>query len=179
MIFVFLANGFEEIEAVTVIDILRRCGTDVKTVGIDSKAISGSHNITIMCDAADNDISVNDDVSAIVFPGGMPGTLNLEKSQTVQNFIDFALDKNILICAICAAPIILGHRNLLNGKEATCFPGFEEELGNPELSDKKVCKDGNIITSRAAGTAMDFAFCIAKEFVGEEKASAVRESMIW
>ncbi|MEG1834580.1 MAG: DJ-1/PfpI family protein [Oscillospiraceae bacterium] len=176
MIYVFLANGFEEVEALMPVDILRRCELPVLTVGIGDRFIQGSHKITTVCDASDSEISISD-VAAIILPGGMPGTLNLEKSKVVNEFIDYANENNILICAICAAPSILGHKNILNGKTATCFPGFEKELIGATLSDEYICQDGNIITARGMGVAEEFALKIAENLVGKEKAEKIKNSI--
>ncbi|MEG1846752.1 MAG: DJ-1/PfpI family protein, partial [Oscillospiraceae bacterium] len=104
-------------------------------------------------------------------------TLNLEKSKVVNEFIDYANENNILICAICAAPSILGHKNILNGKTATCFPGFEKELIGATLSDEYICQDGNIITARGMGVAEEFALKIAENLVGKEKAKKIKNSI--
>ena len=157
MIYIFLADGFEECEALAPIDILRRENIDIKTVGVGSKTITGSHGIPVVCDLSMNEIST-DDLDGIILPGGMPGTLNLEMDETVNKFIDFCANYNKLICAICAAPLILGHKNLLNNKNATCYPGFEKELFGANISQKNVVTDGNIITACGAGAAFEFGF---------------------
>lgn len=177
MIYVFLANGFEEVEAIATIDMLRRAELDVCTVGVGGDIVTGSHNITVGCDISENLVEPNETLQAVVLPGGMPGTLNLEKSPVVQKFIDYANDNNKIIAAICAAPSVLGHRGLLKGKKAICFPGFEQELYGAELSEEPVCRDGNIITGKGAGVAVDFGLAIAAEFAGEAKARAIRASI--
>ena len=177
MIFVFLADGFEEIEALATVDYLRRCELDVVTVGIGSQEICGAHNIYVLADISDLEISTEVDFDAIVLPGGMPGTLNLEKSKTVSEFIDKAIADNKLVCAICAAPSILGHKGLLDGKRATCFPGFETQLGNAEFTGNSAEKDGNIITGKGAGAVFDFAYLIGEELAGKQKSTHVKVSM--
>lgn len=177
MIYVFFANGFEEVEAVATVDMLRRAELEVCTVGIGSIKIAGAHGIVVDCDLADTQARADASLQAVVLPGGMPGTLNLEKSQTVQAFIDYAVAHDRIIAAICAAPSILGHKGLLEGREATCFPGMEQELSGAKLSGSYVCRDGQIITGRGAGVAMDFGLAIAAEFVGQEKADAIRASL--
>ncbi|MEG2429540.1 MAG: DJ-1/PfpI family protein, partial [Oscillospiraceae bacterium] len=134
MIYVFLADGFEETEAITTIDYLRRCELDVKTVSIKAPLapvagliVTGSHKIKILADITANDVNL-EEIDMIVLPGGMPGTLNLEMSTIVNTAIDYCVKNNKFIGAICAAPSILGHKGLLNGKNATCFTGFEDEL---------------------------------------------------
>ena len=129
MIYIFLANGFEETEAVTPIDILRRCGKEVVAVGVGGSAVTSSHGITIIADAEDKLISLDEKLEGIILPGGMPGTLNLEKSETVQKAIDYCIANNLYIGAICAAPSILGHKGILKGRNAVCFAGFGEKEG--------------------------------------------------
>ncbi len=176
MIYVFLADGFEECEAIAPIDILRRAEIEVLTVGIDSKSVTGSHGITVQCDISEDEAVFND-LEGIILPGGMPGTLNLENNGTVQKFIDFAVSNNLLIAAICAAPSILGHKNLLNGKKATCFTGFEKELLGALVSDEPVICDQNIITAYGAGAAFDFGFKILSAVKGTATAKNLRKQM--
>jgi len=177
MVYLFLADGFEECEALIPLDILRRADVDVKTVGVGSEYITGSHKITVKADVVADEIILDDDLTAIILPGGMPGTVNLENNSLVQSAIDFATEKNLLICAICAAPQILGHKNLLVGKKATCFPGFENELYNAEYIKVSVIKDGNIITSCGAGAAFDFGFEILSSLKDKKTADGLRETM--
>jgi len=176
MIYVFLADGFEETEALVPVDILRRCGAEVVTVGVGKKTVTSSHKIPVTADITDTQASTNG-LQAVILPGGMPGTLNLEKSEIVQGFIDYASNNNLYICAICAAPSILGHKNLLQGKEAVCFPGFEKDLYGAKISSKFAVADGNIITAKGAGAAMEFGFLIASKLFGEETANKTRKSM--
>lgn len=177
MIYVFLANGFEEVEAIATIDMLRRAELEVCIVGVGGDVITGSHNITVGCDLSENLVEPDENLEAVVLPGGMPGTLNLEKSAVVQRFIDYANENNKIIAAICAAPSILGHKGLLNGKKATCFPGFEQELHGAVVLTDSVVRDGNIITGKGAGVAVDFGLEIAAEFAGNSKSRAVRASI--
>ena len=177
MIYVFFANGFEEVEAVATVDMLRRAELEVCTVGVGWVKVAGAHGIVMDCDLADTQAHADEALEAVVLPGGMPGTLNLEKSQVVQQFIDYAVAHGKLVAAICAAPSILGHKGLLEGKEATCFPGMEQELYGAKLSDRFVCRDGQFITGRGAGVAIDFGLAIAAEFAGQAKADAIRASL--
>ena len=176
MIYVFLADGFEECEAIAPVDILRRAGFEVKTVGIGSKNITGSHGITVTTDIEESNTST-ENLEAVVLPGGMPGTLNLEKSDTVQKFIDFAAQNNIITAAICAAPSILGHKNLLNGKKATCFTGFEKDLYGAEILDSPCVTDGNFITAYGAGAAFEFGFAIVAALSGKTFAENLKKQM--
>lgn len=173
MIYVFMADGTEEVEAVATIDMLRRAELDVMTLGIGSQMIVGSHGIGLVCDADAKNIEPDETMQAVVIPGGMPGTLNIEKSAVAQNFIDYAAKNGKLICAICAAPSVLGHKGLLRGKRATCFPGFEKELEGAEFVDEGVVMDGNIITAKGAGVAIEFGLKIAEQFAGKEEADKI------
>ncbi|NLZ46251.1 MAG: DJ-1/PfpI family protein [Clostridiales bacterium] len=177
MIYVFIANGFEEVEALTPVNLLRRCELDVVTVGIDSQVVKGSHGISVLTDIDDKQVTLNDSVDMIVLPGGMPGTLNLENNSTVQNAIDFCVKNNKYIAAICAAPSILGHKNLLNGKNATCFPGFEEQLLGAKYSEDLVIVDEKIITAKGAGAAMKFSLKLCEIMTSKERAKTLEESL--
>lgn len=177
MIYVFFADGFEEVEALTPVDYLRRAGVNVVTVGVGSLRITGAHGITVICDKSDSDISVEDNIQGIILPGGMPGTVNLENSPVVQKFIDFCSENAKMIAAICAAPSVLGHKNLLNGKKAVCFPGFEKELYGADIADSFSVSDGNIITAKGAGAASEFAFDIISYLVSSEKASEIKSTV--
>ncbi len=176
MIYVFLADGFEIIEAMAPVDMLRRVKLDVKTVGVTGEYVTSSNNTVIKADILPNEIEY-DNIDAVILPGGMPGALNLEKSDVVQKCIDIANDNYKLICAICAAPSILGHKGLLEGKEATCFPGFEDSMKGAKLSEKYVVTDTNIITARGAGVATEFGLEIVKTICGKNVAATLRNSI--
>ncbi len=178
MVYLFLAEGFEEIEAITPLDILRRANIEIKTVGIGSNVIKGAHNIQIICDTVNKDLSFNN-MEAIILPGGMPGAINLENDKTVQNAIDYCVQNNLLICAICAAPQILGHKGLLNGKKATCYPGFEDQLNKAVITNQKVIKDGNIITAWGPGAASEFGFEISKALKNNQTTETLKKSMMY
>ncbi|HBB71643.1 MAG TPA: DJ-1 family protein [Ruminococcus sp.] len=156
MIYVFLADGFEETEAVTPIDLLRRAGKQVVTVGVGDNVIRGSHGIPVITDTIVQEAPLTDELEGIILPGGMPGTLNLEKSGYVQAAIDYCVKNGRIIGAICAAPSILGHKGLLDGKTAVCYTGFETQLTGAVIGEGSVAHDGIFITSRGAGTAVDF-----------------------
>lgn len=177
MIYAFLAKGFEEVEAIAAIDVIRRAEIEICTVGIGSKIVCGSHNIPVFCDLDETEVKIEDNVDGILLPGGMPGTLNLEANITVNDFIDYCYDNGKLICAICAAPSILGHKGLLEGKKAICFPGFEAELKGAVISSDYVAVDNNIITAKGMGSAVDFGIAISKKFIGEEKAQKLKASL--
>lgn len=176
MVYIFLANGFEEIEALTVVDLLRRAKIDVQTVGIGSKKIVSTHQVTVLADIEDKDVII-ENIDAIILPGGMPGVLNLEKSSVVKSYINYCNNNNKYIAAICAAPSILGHNNILKNKNATCFPGFENELFGANIVDDYVCVDGNIITAKGAGVAIDFSLKIIELILNKEISSKIRASI--
>lgn len=179
MIYVFLAQGFEETEAIAPIDILRRCGKEVITVGIGDNIIKGSHGIAVVTDTEDKLVELNNDLEMIVLPGGMPGTINLEASETVQRAIDYCTANDLYIGAICAAPSILGHKGLLKGKKATCYTGFEQELTGAEVLDEPAVIDDKIITARGAGVAVDFGLKLVEALVSKEKSEKMGEALLW
>ena len=170
MIYMFLAEGFEEVEALTPLDLLIRAGADIKTVGIGGKRIRGSHGIEISADLSDDELT-SLTAEMIILPGGMPGTLNLEASQTVMDAVRIASKNNAFIAAICAAPSILGHAGLLSGKAAVCFPGFEDSLKGAMISECGVVRDGNIITAAGMGVALEFGLALVEALYGKEKAN--------
>lgn len=177
MIYVFLANGFEEIEALSVVDILRRAGLKTKMIGISNKeTVKGANGIIVNIDEKCEDIDKNQ-IDGIVLPGGMPGAENLYESSILRDIVSYCAENNKLICAICAAPLVLGRLGVLDGKEATCYPGFEMELKGARISRKHVCIDGNIITAKGPGAALDFAFEIVKHLADGTVANDLRKSM--
>lgn len=176
MVYVFLADGFEIIEALAPVDMLRRAKIDVKTVGVSSEIVTSSCGVGVKCDMTINEFDFYD-VEAVVLPGGMPGTLNLENSSAVQKVIDNANNTNAFICAICAAPSILGHKGLLSGKKAVCFPGFENSLEGCEQCREYVVTDGKFITAKGAGVCIDFGLEIVKQLRNEELANEIRKSI--
>lgn len=178
MVYVFLANGFEEIEAVAPIDLLRRSGKKVITVGVGDNMVVGSHGIPIVTDTIAQESVLNEELEMIILPGGMPGTLNLEKSSYVQAAIDYCMEHNIFIGAICAAPSILGHKGILSGKKAVCYYGFETQLEGAEIGQGLVECDGNIITARGAGCAVDFGLKLVEKLVSDAESKKQRSAII-
>lgn len=168
MIYMFLANGFEEIEALLPLDLMRRAGLEVRTVGIGGLDITGSHGITVKADMLDTDLS-DSAPECVILPGGMPGTKNLDASAVVHKALDDALASEALICAICAAPMVLGKRGILNGKNATCFPGFEEYLEGANVGGR-VVRDGRVITAIGMGAALEFGIEIVAALLGRDAA---------
>ena len=175
MLYMFFAPGFEETEAVCALDMLRRAELEVKSVGIGGKTVTGSHGITVVCDLEDSEISLAG-IEGIVLPGGMPGTLNLEKSEAVRTAIDYCAQRGLLICAICAAPSILGRMGLLKGKRFTCFPGFEQ-LVEGEYTGARVERDGQLITAKGPGCSIPFALEIVRVLAGEQAAHKIEVNL--
>lgn len=179
MFYCFLAEGFEEIEAITTVDMLRRAGVDMKTVAVndaDSLLVTGAHNITV---TADMNISAAeyDECEGVFLPGGMPGTINLEANAQVQKLISFCKDNDKYIFAICAAPSVLGHMGILKNKKATCYPGFEPELTGAVYCNASAVQDGKIITGKGPGATVDFASLIITELCGEKTTKDLKCSM--
>ncbi len=177
MIYLFLAEGFEEIEALCPLDLLRRAGLDVTTVGVTGKTVTGAHGIPVTADITETEFDPTD-LSMVVLPGGMPGTKHLDASLIVHRAIDFALANQKPLAAICAAPMILGKRGILEGKEATCFPGFEEYLRGATLSGRSVVRDGDIITAKGMGVALPFGLALVEYFAGKEAAETLRTAVM-
>ena len=177
MIYMFLAKGFEEVEALAPLDLMRRAGLSVKTVGVGGKEVSGAHGISVLCDLADTEYA--DDAPEMIFlPGGMPGTLNLAASEVVRSAIETAVKTDAYLAAICAAPSILGDMGLLRGKEAICYPGFEERLTGATVSKNRVVRDGKILTAAGMGVAVEFGLAIVETFLGKEKAEELRRGVL-
>lgn len=177
MLYMFFANGFEEVEAIAALDVIRRAGIEIMSVGVDSEVITGSHNISVVCDTTADKICFDDNVSGIILPGGMPGTTNLMNSCVVDKFIDLCNEKQKLISAICAAPMILGRKGLLEGHEAVCFPGFEDELRGAVISNDYVCNSNGIITAKGMGSAVNFGLEIVAEMLGRETSEKLRATL--
>ena len=176
---VFLADGFEEIEGLTVVDILRRAGVDTQMVSIsDSRMVMGSHQIPIQADVCLKDADFSD-TELLVLPGGMPGTLHLGACRELTELLLQFQKDGKKVAAICAAPSVLGDLGILNGKKACCYPGFESRLAGVEVSFEKVAVDGNVTTSRGMGTAIPFALALTAQLVSEEKAAELKKGIIY
>lgn len=174
MLYMFFADGFEEVEAVAALDVIRRAGIEIKSVGVGKKSVKGSHGIEVVCDTVDSEITPEKELSGIILPGGMPGTTNLMDSKNVNEFIDYCSKNKLLLAAICAAPMILGRKRLLEGCKSTCFPGFEYELKGAIISDEYVCTDGNVITAKGMGSAVNFGLAITAYFKGIDTAESLK-----
>lgn len=177
MIYLFLANGFEEIEALCPLDLLRRAGLEVTTVGIGGEMIMGSHGITVAADIPEG-MYADSAPDMLILPGGMPGAKNLNESRVVDTALKAAARRGAYIAAICAAPMVLGRRGLLEGKEAICFPGFEGELKGAAVSGKRVVRDGNIITAAGMGVALEFGLELVAALKGREAAESLRRAVL-
>lgn len=177
MFYCFLADGFEEIEALATIDILRRADVPVTTVGVGGDTVRGAHDIRVSADMGLDEFEINDEISGVILPGGMPGVRNLEACDEVRDAVTYCISRGLYVCAICAAPSLLGHMGVLRGKKATCFPGFESELTGAEVSAEKVVIDGRIITAKGAGCALEFGFAIVSQVSSDEDARDIAAAM--
>ncbi|MCH5185080.1 MAG: DJ-1/PfpI family protein [Oscillospiraceae bacterium] len=175
MVYLLLMDGFEEIEALATVDVLRRGGVEVCTAGLGGKVLTGAHDITVHADITLEEIN-KDDMSMLILPGGA-GHVNLDNSPEVHSLIDFAAQKDIHIAAICASPSILGKKGLLKGHKAVCFPGFEKFLDGAEVLSERTAVSGRFITANGAGSAIAFAYELLKILKGEETARNVVSSM--
>lgn len=175
MVYVLLAEGFELVEAMAPVDILSRAKVEVRTVGVTGKTVSASNGVKVAADLEIGDAGT-EDLDCVVLPGGLPGTLNLEKSKAVQELVDFCAKEGKLIGAICAAPSILAHKGLLNGREATAFPSFQKDVqqGGGKLSESFVVRDGQFITARGMGVSIQFGLELAAALAGPETAGEIK-----
>lgn len=174
---IYLAEGFEELEAVAIIDILRRGGVKVNLVSIDGKeTVKGAHNISFVTDfGLDN---MERDIDANILPGGMPGSDNLFMSNRLKSYFSEFIKEGSIIAAICAAPGVLGRWGMLNGKFATSYPGVEKLLSGAKLKDENVVVDGNFVTSKGPGTAIIFALEILSMLEGKNISDKVKKEML-
>lgn len=175
-IIVPLAEGFEEIEAITIIDVLRRAKLNVTTVYLDKNPVKGSHDILVTADKAIHEIK-SGDFDTIVLPGGMPGSKNLKGNSKVISIIKDIHSKGGYVSAICAAPIVLEEAGVLKGKKATCFPGYEKELSIEKYLPESVVVDGNIITGKGPGSAIPFSLKLVELFTNSETAEQLKNSL--
>lgn len=176
---VFLAPGFEECEALMVVDLLRRAGVHTSMISVhNTPKITSSHNITVKADQMMCEVN-NELFDLIIMPGGMPGTAHLMESKEIADIVKKHHDADKILAAICAAPSVYGTLGLLKGKKAICFPGFEENLHGSEIMNQKVVKDGNIITAKALGSAFEFAHTLIETLFNKEKADQVLNSVYY
>lgn len=176
MFYIFLADGFEEVEALTPLDLMRRAKIEVQTVGVGGKYITGAHNITVKADLCVDEIDITG-CDGVMLPGGMPGTDNLFSCKKVLECVKKCADEKKLVCAICAAPLILGRIGLLEGKTAVCFPGFENELKGAKIGDVPCVTQENIITAKGAGVAVEFSRAIITYLKDSQTATKILETI--
>jgi 4-methyl-5(b-hydroxyethyl)-thiazole monophosphate biosynthesis len=176
-VLVFLADGSEEIEALTPVDILRRAGAQVTLAGVPERECVCSHGVKIVTDKTARECT-DDDYDMVVLPGGMPGTLNLGADADVVKIVKNAYESGKFVCAICAAPSVLGGLGMLQGRRATCYPGFEDKLVGAYTVKEIAVKDGNVITACGAGAAMEFALLLTSALYGEEISENLRKAVI-
>ncbi len=176
--YVFFAKGFEEIEAITVVDVLRRAGLTITMVSVTgSREVEGAHGITVITDELFEYVD-HQGADILILPGGMPGSTNLAANHKLGDLLKKYHVEGKWLAAICAAPIVLGGLGILKDRTATCYPGFEPQLEGAEISHAPVVQDGHVITSRGAGTALEFALKLVEVSVGLEKARNLREGLI-
>ncbi len=176
---IFLATGYEEIEALTVVDICRRMELAIDMVSVTgARSVEGSHGILVQADKLFSEVNF-EEYDMLVLPGGGSGTRNLEAHQELMAQIDAFYADGKYIGAICAAPSIFGHRGILRGRRACCFPGFESHLEGAQVTKGPVELDGHVLTSRGMGTAVDFGLAVAGIFCGQEKAAAMAEKIVY
>ncbi len=180
-VYIFLADGFEEIEGLTVVDLLRRADIQIDMVSImGRKQVVGAHGIKVEADYLYEEVKVKvKEADMLVLPGGMPGTKNLAGYEDLCKQLRAFHEAKKGVAAICAAPMVLGQNGILKGKRAVCYPGFEVYLEGAIVEKVEVITDGNVITSRGLGTAIEFASSIITYFVGEEKAKEVKNAIIY
>ncbi|NLA72405.1 MAG: DJ-1/PfpI family protein [Clostridiales bacterium] len=179
MVHLFLAEGFEEIEAITPVDLLRRAGIEVTTVSVGGFAVHGAHGILVEADSLSERLPLDDETEGIILPGGLEGTQNLMQSEELNEIIKFCDENNRMIAAICAAPTILAEKGLLKNKKATCYPGFEDKMGDAIVVPDDVVVSDNIITAKAAGASFEFSAAIIEYLRNKDEASSVLGSIQW
>lgn len=176
MVYLFLADGFEIIEAMAPLDILRRGGVEVKTVGVMGKTVTCSKGVELKADITIDEVDM-DECEMIVLPGGLPGATNLRDSEEVAEIIDRAEAGGLRMAAICAAPMVLGLRGVLRGKKATCFPGYENDLLGADCTGEGVVTDGRVITGKGAGRSIEFGLALLTALKGKAAADEVAGKM--
>ncbi len=179
MVYIFLAEGFETVEALAPYDLLKRAGVDVKTVSVKKeKRVTSAQGVTVEADLAVNAIKSADPIM-VVLPGGMPGAANLEKSEEVRECMYRTCLTGGYLAAICAAPYVLGVNGYLKDREATCYPGFEDKLTGAKFINKRVVRDGKIITAAGMGAALEFGFELVRALCGAETVNRIKEGIIY
>lgn len=178
MVYILLGTGFEEMEALTPLDLLRRAGIDVLTVGINGKTVYGGHNIGIAADITLEEMDLTA-LDMIVLPGGLGGVASVRASQEAMNTLAFAWENNKFVAAICAGPTVLADLHITDGKKATCYPGCESQMGSAEMVPDAACvRDGNVITGTSAGCAIPFALTLIEALTNQDQANTVAQQIV-
>ena len=178
MVYMLLGTGFEETEAIAPLDLMRRAGISVQTVGLNGKSIQGGHGITVETDIAPQDMNLND-VEMIILPGGLGGVASIRGSEAAMNAIRFAYEHGRYLAAICAGPTILADLGITDGKNATCYPGCEEQMGAAHCNSTVPCiRDGLVITGASAGCAIPFGLMLIEVLKGTEAAAAIKQQIV-
>lgn len=175
MVYVFLADGFEEMEALSPVDILRRAGIEVKTVGVTGELVTGAHGIVVKADTTR--YTLDSSVEMIVIPGGSKGAETLGASEEIARVIEWCTANGVKTAAICAGPSVLGKNGALRGKKATCFPGFEAALTGAQPTGEAVCADRGTVTGKSAGHSISFGIALVAELRGKAAAESVAQSL--
>ena len=177
MVYVLLGTGFEEVEAIAPIDLLRRAGISVLTVGVDGKSVTGSHGITVEADITLDQIDLTD-LEMIVLPGGLGGVATARSSQAALDALRFAHENGKYVAAICAGPTVLAELGIIGTSRATCYPGCENGMGNATMVDASCVTDGNLITGTSAGCAIPFGLALIEALKGKEEASRIEKQIV-
>lgn len=178
MVYVLLGNGFEEVEALAPVDILRRGGVEVCTCAIGGSVVTGGHGIRVLGDMPVEDISL-ENLEMIVLPGGLGGVKAIRESKAAMDAVKNAWESGRYVAAICAAPTVLADLDIPKGKKATCYPGMEDEMGDALMENAPVTVDGNLVCGQAAGSAMEFGFTLLALLKGEETANSVKNGIVF
>ncbi len=176
-IIVPLANGFEELEAITVIDVLKRANLEVEIIALDDLEVESSNQVLVKADKKLKEIKKKD-LAGMILPGGMPGAKNLKNTSKIIEITQYLANKNALVAAICAAPIVLSEAGVIFDKKVTSYPGFEEELNAKQYLEERVVIDQNIITARGPGVALEFAISIIEYLKDEDEANKIKDAML-
>lgn len=176
---IFLADGYEEIEALAVVDVFRRAGIEMDMVSVSEELLTnGSHKIRVMADKLLKDICF-DEYNMLILPGGLKGMRNLETCDMLMQQIDTFYENDKFIAAICASPSIFGRRGILDGRQATAYPGFEDELKGAMVVDAGAVRNGHVITGRSMGSALEFALLLVETLLGKDKAEEIAEQIVY
>jgi 4-methyl-5(b-hydroxyethyl)-thiazole monophosphate biosynthesis len=177
VVYVLLGTGFEEVEAITPVDLLRRAGVSVMTVGLDGKTVYGGHGIGVEADITLGEMDLTD-LEMIVLPGGLGGVASIRSSQEAMDAVKFAWDNDKFVAAICAGPTVLADLGITEGRDATCYPGCETGMGNANIQPSASVRDGKLITGTSAGCAVPFALALVEALCGKETAESIRTQIV-